>query len=106
MNYQSSLALIEHNKEYLKELIFNAIDIQKREFELNELKLSNSELSELVTDRFLFHTNNIEIIIEQFCEDNEIDIVSVCDLSLSDELESYQSKVINELLNKGGAYKL
>ncbi|EMC9392564.1 hypothetical protein VO419_004412 [Vibrio parahaemolyticus] len=106
MNYQSSLALVEHNKEYLKELIFNAIDIQKREFEHNELELSNSELSELVTDRFIFHSNNIEIIIEQFCEDNEIDIVSVCDLSFSDELETYQSNAINELLNKGGAYKL
>ncbi|EMF8846212.1 hypothetical protein V4T68_002807 [Vibrio parahaemolyticus] len=106
MDYQSSLALVEHNKEYLKELIFNAIDIQKREFEHNELELSNSELSELVTDRFLFHSNSIEIIIEQFCEDNEIYIVSVCDLSFSDELETYQSNAINELLNKGGAYKL
>ncbi|EOV0917379.1 hypothetical protein ACOLNO_000151 [Vibrio parahaemolyticus] len=101
MNYQSSLALVEHNKEYLKELIFNAIDTQKREFEL-----SNSELSKLVTDNFQFHHNNIEIIIEQFCVDNEIYIVSVCDLSFRDELETYQSNAINELLNKGGAYKL
>lgn len=106
MNYQSSLALVEHNKEYLKELIFNAIDNQKREFELNELKISNSKLSQLITDRFLFHSNNIEIIIEQFCEDNEIDIVSVCDLSFSDELEHYQSKATIELINKGGAHKL
>ncbi|CAH6912801.1 conserved hypothetical protein [Vibrio chagasii] len=101
MNYQSSLALVEHNKEYLKELIFNAIDTQKREFEL-----SSSELSELVTDNFQFHHNNIEIIIEQFCDDNEIDMVSVSDLSFRDELETYQSNAINELLNKGGAYRL
>ncbi|EIZ1449732.1 hypothetical protein MOU93_003685 [Vibrio parahaemolyticus] len=106
MDYQSSLALVEHNKEYLKDLIFNAIDIQKREFEHNELELSNSKLTKLVTDSFLFHSNNIEIIIEQFCEDNEIDIVSVYDLSFRDELETYQSNAINELLNKGGAYKL